>query len=258
MDLTELKRQNNRDFKRHPWEIARARIIHFLLKPYHSRIKNIADIGSGDTYILQQLDARGVKGKFRAVDTGYNQEVISQLKSNLAGMDVQFFDSKEDLEKNGGEIDLFLFLDVLEHCKDDTVVLSSYVHSPSAEKETLFFITVPAYRWLWSDHDVLLGHYRRYTRRQIETICKREDLKVLQTGYFFCSLLPLRWGQLLLEKAGLRKPVKSIDNWKAPSILSKLILAILWVDFRIGNSLSKAGINLPGLSCYCICQKSPS
>lgn len=258
MDLSELLRQDNRGFKRHPWEIARARVIYFLLRPYQAGIDNIADIGSGDGYIPQQLYKNGVQRKFFAVDTGYVPEIVAQLQTNLAGVNIQWLNSRAELEQQDDKINLFLFLDVLEHCKNDTEVLRSYVRSSSAERESLFLITVPAFRGLSSVHDTLLGHYRRYNKRAIETLCKNENLTILKSGYFFCSLLPFRWLQSLLEKIALRKPDKSIDNWKAPGIVSKLFLAILWLDFRIGYSLSRLGINLPGLSCYCICQKSPS
>lgn len=258
MDLTELKRQNTAGFKRHPWEITRAGIIYFLLKPYFAGIKNIADIGSGDVYVLQQLRSRGVEGRFAAVDTSYSPELIARLNEILSIKNVQLHRSKEELEIKSEGIDLFLFLDVLEHCEDDKDVLRSYIQSPVGGKSAYFLVTVPAYQSLWSKHDLLLGHFRRYNRSQLVNICKQENLKILQSGYFFTTLLPVRSWQLILEKAGLRKPARSIDNWKGSSFLSKLISAILWLDFRIGYSLSKAGIHLPGLSCYCLCQKLPS
>ena len=257
MDISELKRQRSSDLQRHPWEIVRAGIINFLLKKYNSAPGNIADVGSGDTYVLQQLNMRGIEKRF-AVDTGYDDEIVSQLKTNNTGKEIRFLRSKEDLENSRTPINLFLFLDVLEHCEDDKAVLSSYVHTSAADDRAAFLITVPAYQGLWSTHDQLLGHYRRYTRRQLEKLCKEEKLKVIRSGYFFFTLLPARWMQRMLERSGLRKPDRSIDNWNGSTVVSKLILAILWLDFYIGYGLSKAGIILPGLSCYCICQKSPS
>lgn len=256
MDLSELKRQCSSDFQRHPWEIVRAGIINFLVKKYTAP-KNIADVGSGDTYVLQQLNLPVIEKRI-AVDTGYDDEIVSQLKTNNTGKEIHFLRSKEDLGNSRTPINLFLFLDVLEHCKDDKAVLSSYVHASVADDRATFLITVPAYQGLWSAHDHLLGHYRRYTRRQLEKLCKEEKLKVIHSGYFFFTLLPARWVQRILERTGLRKPDRSIDNWNGSTVVSKLILAILWLDFYIVYGLSKAGITLPGLSCYCICQKSPS
>ena len=133
MDLSELKRQNTPGFKRHPWEKTRARIIYSLLKPYLAGLNNIADIGSGDAFVLQQLRSRGVEGRFAAVDTSYSPEIITRLNVILAVKNIQLLRSKEELERQTEKINLFLFLDVLEHCEDDKDVLRSYIHSPVAE-----------------------------------------------------------------------------------------------------------------------------
>jgi len=63
--------------------------------------------------------------------------------------------------------------------------------------------------------------------------------------------------QKLFEKTGLSNPKKSIDNWKGGTMKTKLISSVLWIDFKICYTLSNWGIKLPGLSCYCLCQKLP-
>jgi hypothetical protein len=72
------------------------------------------------------------------------------------------------------------------------------------------------------------------------------------------TLLIIRCIQLFLEKLGLHKPKKSIDNWKAGSFISKIITSLLWFDFLIGRLFLKLGIQIPGLSAYCICRLLPS
>jgi hypothetical protein len=58
------------------------------------------------------------------------------------------------------EVRLVTMTDVLEHVRDDRSLLADVVQAcPSG---TWFILTVPADMSLWSDHDVVLGHYRRY------------------------------------------------------------------------------------------------
>ena len=63
-----------------------------------------------------------------------------------------------------GAIGLF---DVVEHIENDMVFCQDMreLLAPNG----LAFITVPAYRWLWSEEDVIAGHFRRHTLSSIST-----------------------------------------------------------------------------------------
>jgi hypothetical protein len=257
MDISELKRQKKNDPGRHPWEITRAKVIRFLLRRHCLPVSHIADIGSGDAYVLQQLQKKNIAGTYSAIDTAYSDEILNHLKENSGQCDIYFFKTQQDFEASDKKADLFFFLDVLEHCEDDKSVLSSVIQYPSAGSEVKYMITVPAFPSVFSVHDKLLGHYRRYTRKQIMALCQHSNLTIVRSGYFFFSLLFVRVIQKVFEKKELKKSKKSIDNWGGGAVLTKFICAILWADFRVCYVLSGIGINLPGLSCYCICKKSP-
>ena len=62
--------------------------------------------------------------------------------------------------------DLIVLLDVLEHIDDDSQSLTT-VRSLMNNK-ALILITVPAFQWLWSDHDVLHHHSRRYSKSTLK------------------------------------------------------------------------------------------
>lgn len=90
-------------------------------------------------------------------------------------------------------------LDVIEHLDNDVLALREYarVVAPGG----LLVLAVPAYEWAWSDHDVMLGHRRRYTAARIEQAAITAGLVVERTTYFHSWLVPLA---LLLRKTPLR------------------------------------------------------
>lgn len=257
MDLIELHRNKAVHINRHPWEITRARIIQFFINKRKFFFNHIADIGSGDNYILKTLQQTQLTKNFSAVDIGYTDIIINKLISDNSAGRIKFYKTQTELDSLNQIIDCVLLLDVLEHCEDDLTVISSITDSPSINISSKFIISVPAFQCLFSKHDHLLSHYRRYNLKSLTKLCKASGLNVIHSGYFFFSLVPFRIVQKLFEKTGLSNPKKSIDNWTGGKIKTKLISTILWIDFRICYLISNWGIKLPGLSCYCICQKLP-
>jgi len=256
MDLSELERQSVNSSSRHPWEITRARVVEFLLKKNASSIQHITDVGSGDVFVLRHLANQHPLLRFTAVDSAYNENLVQQLHRLPGTGNISFHTSLPAGIMD--QTDIVLLMDVLEHCENDSSLVKEVVSPYMVTKETLVLITVPAFQSLFSQHDALLKHYRRYSRKQIRKVVSREGLAVISSGYFFFSLIPARMFQKLFERMGLRRTRSSIDNWKGNKIITKIISSILWADFRICHALSSLGIHLPGLSCYCLCKKSPS
>ena len=250
MDITELKRNNTK--KRHPWEETRAKIIRNFIRKYHPQCFHLLDIGSGDAFVLNFLCLNKVANKYTAVDTAYTKEIVDSI-SGKNRCHIQYLQQLPDILNS--KADCVLLLDVLEHCEDDNAVLQ--LSFKNIIQPAVYIITVPAFQNIFSEHDKLLQHYRRYTTDTLSKLCDQNNLEIVSVGYFFFSLLIIRRIQLALEKLGFRKPKKSVDNWKGSSIISKLIITLLWVDFIIGRLFLKFGIKIPGLSAYCICRLSP-
>lgn len=94
--------------------------------------------------------------------------------------------------------DLHLLMDVIEHVPDDAALINEYVED--APQGSLFFVSVPAFEFLWSGHDVFLGHYRRYTLRQAERVVRSCGLTVLSGRYLYGSTFPLVAGVRLVKR----------------------------------------------------------
>jgi hypothetical protein len=256
MDISEFKRlQSTADINRHPWERARARIARYLLTRYKVPLDAIADVGSGDAFVLKYLAGNNPGGVHAAIDHAYTPDIVNALNAEDADKNIQFFDNiQKALAVN--RFSCILLMDVIEHIKNDTTFLKDLVNTGDIQTGTSFLITVPAFQSLFSKHDVLLSHYRRYNVKQLTALCNKNNLRIVTSGYFFFSLLPVRLLHLLAERISMRKPEKAIDNWEGSHFVSNIISSILWIDFRICFSLSRINIRLPGLSCFCICQKS--
>jgi SAM-dependent methyltransferase len=88
----------------------------------------------------------------------------------------------------GRQNDLVLMMDVLEHVDDDQGLLRHY--TKGLPEQARVVISVPAFQWMWSGHDVFLEHRRRYTLDQLEGLVQRAGLKVERGCYFFGALFP--------------------------------------------------------------------
>jgi glycosyltransferase involved in cell wall biosynthesis len=117
----------------------------------------------------------------------------------------------EALPLRSESVDVRCSLVVVEHLDDDVLALREYLRvlRPSGR----LVITVPAYRWAWSAHDVDLGHRRRYTRPRIEAAAAAAGFDVVTSRYFHSWLVPIAW---LLRKTPLRavvadKPAESVS-----------------------------------------------
>jgi dolichyl-phosphate beta-glucosyltransferase len=106
--------------------------------------------------------------------------------------------SAEHLPIRDGAADLVTALDVVEHLDDDVAALRELGRVAGTG---LVVVSVPAYRWAWSEHDVRLGHRRRYTRRTLCEAAEAAGLDVVRCTHFHSWLaLPA----LLLRRTPLR------------------------------------------------------
>ena len=88
-----------------------------------------------------------------------------------------------------GAYDLIAMLDVLEHIEDDEAALVSLARRLRPGGRLL--ITVPAHPWMWSAHDEVNHHKRRYTRRTLSAVVGKAGMKVEMLSWFNSLLFPL-------------------------------------------------------------------
>lgn len=250
MDLLE-KSQSGR---RHPWELARYEVVKSLIdihiKNYSG--KKILDLGCGDIFFLNKFSEDKPDADFYAVDTAFDEEYIESKEKSQ----IKLFNSLSNLPTENLVFDIVFLMDVVEHIENDVAFLKSIKNSPFITKQTIIFITVPAYQQLFCYHDHFLGHFRRYSNSSIENATKKAGFSTLDKGYFFSSLLLPRYIEVTKEKAGKRNKIKGtrLTQWNKNNLTTQTIKLMLLFDFKIGQLLKRFGIKTPGLSNYLLCK----
>ena len=138
------------------------------------------------------------------------------------------------------DVDLFTMFDVLEHIEDDHAFLRKLRERAPQNHQLL--ISVPALQFLFSDHDRILHHCRRYSGRRLRSTLTAAGYRVRRMSYFMFLLFPLALAARMKDKlmARLGRPSKSLDVSDVPRFLSVPFAASL----KLEAFLSK-GIRLP-------------
>ena len=140
----------------------------------------ILDIGAGSGFFSKKLLSDTMAKEAWCVDISYegDSDVLE------AGKPIHLRRSIDAVKA-----DLVLLMDVLEHVDDDVGLLIDY--SNKVPRGARFLISVPAFQFLWSGHDVFLEHKRRYRLNQMEDVVRRAGLTVKHGAYYFGAVFPI-------------------------------------------------------------------
>lgn len=150
--------------------------------------------------------------------------------------------------------DIICAFDVIEHLEDDRAALEWI--AGNLKPGGLFLATVPAHQWFFTQHDVALGHHRRYTRKSFRNLIP-EDFELLADSHFNTTLFPLAMAARMAWVVKNRFTRGADDNKQpVPSqgMLSRLLLSIfMWEIRRTLPATSRSF----GLSYYACMRKKP-
>ena len=256
MDLIEAADVSPRH--RHPWELARLWVLRQLIA---RRVRidarsMVVDIGCGDALVIGELARRFPEASFCGIDAAFTPETAAARQRTLPP-NVRLHQTLEALAQDGAAA-LILLMDVLEHIQDDRAFLANLMKRPMVGPETRFIVTVPAYQSLFSAHDVFLKHFRRYTNRELRDRLEQAGLRVIDIGYFFASLLPLRLVTVIKERLSpaAAGEATGLSEYNGGGMTTAVLSAVLKADACAGLLLRRVGIAVPGLSNYAICRTS--
>ena len=264
MDLKELAHKELATTTRHPWEYARLRVVEDLIK---NKTQNnlhqaaVLDIGCGDTFVVEALANKYPNTHFKAIDIAFSDEQLTAFAEKFKDSNISVYRNVDDaLAQADKEIALILLLDVIEHIEDEIGFLNKVNQHPKITNNTEYLITVPAYQWLFSTHDVFMDHYRRYTNTTLKQRLAKANIGISKSGYFFTTLLVPRVLRYLIEKTSNSTPDKTtgLVAWTGGKFITGAITTLLYTDYCITSFFQFIGIKIPGLSNYAVCRKSVS
>jgi SAM-dependent methyltransferase len=158
----------------------------------------VVDVGAGTGGLLEQLGAAG------RTAVGFELDPLAlDLTARLDPRPALARAVAERLPAAGTTAGAVTALDVIEHLDDDVEGLREL--SRVAGPRGVVIVGVPAYRWAWSDHDVRLGHRRRYDRRALRAAAEAAGLEVLRCSHYHSWLVPIA---LVLRRTPLRRLLK--------------------------------------------------
>ncbi|RMD85272.1 MAG: class I SAM-dependent methyltransferase [Candidatus Dadabacteria bacterium] len=129
--------------------------------------------------------------------------------------------------------DIVLAFDVIEHVDDDLAMLAELRRV--ARPGGLIAIHVPAWPQLWSSHDEVLGHRRRYTKESLEAALRGADLEIDYLGWSSATIFPVAVVARLLRPL-LPVPRRQADLFSLPGPLNALMIRIYRLEARWATS----------------------
>jgi SAM-dependent methyltransferase len=198
-------------------------MLRAALEPYVGPVQRHLDVGSADgpsvgwlqapEQVSLDLDPRGLRAP-----RGVCGSVLA-------------------LPFGGGSFDVVSAFDVLEHCDPEQDALAE-MHRVLAPGGRLL-LSVPAYQWAWSGHDVANGHHRRYTRARAVSAVGAGGFRVLRATYGFTAVFPafaaeraLRAVQNRFGSSGPAGPADVVDLPPVPPVVERMLLGLCRVDRR--------------------------
>ena len=168
--------------RNHWWFRGRLQVLLGVLeRSIPCRPARILELGCGTGNVMSALSGLG-----QVVGMEVREEFVS--KACATGLDVRRGVLPGDLVVPPGWADVVLMLDVLEHLDDDVAALKTA--AKALREGGMLVATVPAYGWLWSAHDVVLGHHRRYSAGTLAAAVLRAGFAVDRVSYFNTLLFP--------------------------------------------------------------------
>jgi len=164
----------------HWWFLARKEIVLKLIQKFQPGKKeasplHLLDIGCGTGGMLAGLQSLGTVW---GIDS--NKKAVDYASSKVPQATVIHGSVPQDMPQQ--QFDIITLLDVLEHIEDDTATLQRL--KQALKPGGIAVITIPAYQFLWTSHDDMNEHKRRYTSGELQEKIEKSGLTIKKISYY--------------------------------------------------------------------------
>jgi SAM-dependent methyltransferase len=196
------------------WYRGRAAVVHSILTREIGSLslKDALDFGAGYGGMSESLKT------FCSQAYAFEPDDAASTIAGTRGYTQVFPSAEEALARHYSLIGLF---DVVEHMQDDRAGIENMKHAlvPGG----YLVITVPAFPYLWSVHDINHHHYRRYTKTTLKKLLEEKGFEVAYISY---------WNTILFIPAAFMRLIgRSGESALAlPAFVNALFFAMVRVE----------------------------
>ncbi|WP_228455031.1 class I SAM-dependent methyltransferase [Polaribacter haliotis] len=210
---------------KHWWFKSRRNYIISLLRN-ESKDATILDVGCSSGNLLFDLEEIGFK-KENLYGVDISEKAIENCKKR--NLNNSFVMDAQDISLNN-KFDIIIASDCLEHLKDDEKAIKNWNSLLKDNGKLIVF--VPAYNWLWSNHDEVNMHYRRYINKDLKNLLENNNLKIIKKSYWNFTLLPaVAIYRFLSNNIGSKKESTG-DISKINPVINTSLLSLLTLENR--------------------------
>jgi ubiquinone/menaquinone biosynthesis C-methylase UbiE len=230
--------------RKHWWFTARLDILESILKKrilVQDRNKeyiNILNIGVATGATTQMLSKYGNVTSLE-YDEGCCQFLFK--KTGIQAVNA----SVTEMPFSDNSYDLVCAFDVVEHVENETLAIQEISRVLKVGGQT--FTTVPAFKTLWGDHDIINHHFRRYKKKGYNQLFSENKIDTSYLNNFnFWLFIPIAMVRIITRvviSTTKMSKTRSTDNEGLNS--NKFIGSVLKAIFRSERHLINNGIKLP-------------
>jgi 2-polyprenyl-3-methyl-5-hydroxy-6-metoxy-1,4-benzoquinol methylase len=230
MDLCERGQMSLEEERTHWWIRTRFRYLERSFR-HLSETVSVLEVGCGTAQNLRYLREHPILSRqvtrLIGLEPGLDEDVV---RDGWMNAEDGIYRSEENLQ---GPFDVLVAMDVIEHVDEDLEATRKWLRLVKPGGSV--FITVPAFGWLWSRHDTVLGHKRRYTKASLRRLARSAGLEIhcLKYAFSFLVLPAYVMRKLLPEK---RDDEPKTDLVLPHPILNTLLYGAGWLEASLGGN----------------------
>lgn len=206
----------------HWWFKGRKYLLRDLIRKLSLHNALILDAGCGTGYAREELVSGGmVVGLDASIEA---LTLTTSINESKCAAQIEQAPFQNDT------FDLITALDLLEHLKDDVRALQELhrICKPGGH----LFVTVPANQKLWSQHDKVLGHHRRYSIEELCDKVHKAGFTVCRSSYYVSAVYPMAAAYRSLRRKFGRQDENS-DLAAVPKPVNSLLAALMRLESKL-------------------------
>jgi SAM-dependent methyltransferase len=223
------------------WFRHRNKLILWALDKHSQGLRSFLEIGCGTGFVISAVSKHFPEVKLTGSE--YLEEGLLYARQRVPDAEFMQMDARNIPYES--EFDVIGAFDVLEHIKEDEIVLQQMYKA--LKPGGIVVITVPQHRWLWSAVDEYACHVRRYGSNELYKKAYKAGFEIIQSTSFISVLLPAMYLSRLLQSNKIDMKMDDVSGLRINPILNKIFEWFLGLELlliRVSISLPIGGSRL--------------